>query len=154
MLRQFQVFAAAPNRRSEAEERLRTWLEAVSSAPQFRGGVVLREYAGEFGPIEGALAVLYDVESREDGKAFRAAIEAIPNPMAQDAAGAEPADQGAILFRAPHRHGPDGHHDVHDDHDSATSQLVYDRGGGLLARLLHGHFEIVTAVGAPTADVG
>ena len=144
MLRQFQVFAAAPGRHDEAEARLREWLAAVRAAPQFRGGAVLREYAGEFGPIEGALAVTYDVETREDGKAFRAATAHIANPMAQDSAGQEPADQGAILFAAPHVHAADGGHHGHD-HDAHVN-LEYDRGGGLLARLMHGHFAVVADV--------
>ena len=151
MLRQFQVFAAAPGRRAEAEDRLRSWLEAASGAPQFRGGAILREYAGEFGPIEGALAVLDDIESRDEARAFRAATESIPNPMAQDVAGAEPADQGAVLFAAPHIHGPDGHE--HDGHEPDV-HLDYDRGGGLLARLLHGHCEVVAQADARPAGVG
>jgi len=149
MLRHFQLFAPAPGREAEAEHALARWLEEVAMAGQFRGGSVLREYAGEFGDIAGALAVIYDVESREAGAEFREATTGVRNPMAQDLAGDEPADQGEVLFQSSHGHvhGADGEH-PHDDHGSqapAPPSLRYDRGGGLLARLMHGHFTIVAS---------
>lgn len=147
MLRHFHLFVAAPGRQTEAEEALREWLDSVKSAAQFRGGSVLREYAGEMGAVQSALAVIYDVESREEGRAFREATRAIPNPMSQDIAGAEPADQGAILFGRD-AHGPEDHtHDTDDAHSHVPAggvDLDFDRGGGLLARLMHGHFEVLT----------
>ncbi len=160
MLRHFHLFVAAPGRREEAERGLRQWLASVSSAPQFRGGAVLREYAGEFGDVEGALAMIYDVESRAEGKAFRDATAGVPNPMSQDIPGAEPPDQGAILFPEDgHDHSRNGHghsHGGEDDHShvpqDAVASLDFNRGGGLLARLMHGHFEILAS--APSsADV-
>lgn len=149
MLRHFQLFAPAPGREAEAERALQRWLDGVATAEEFRGGAVLREYAGEFGDVEGALAVMYDVESREAGAAFRKATTGVPNPMAQDVAGAEPPDQGAVLFESDHAHGHSGHgdHDSHDEgqhaHAAGLAGLRYDRGGGMLARLFHGHFTIV-----------
>lgn len=146
MLRHFHLFVSAPGRQSEAEEALREWLDNVKSAPQFRGGAVLREYAGEMGAVQSALAVIYDVASREEGRAFREATKAIPNPMSQDIAGAEPPDQGAILFGRKahepqdHDHAPD---DAHSHLPASGVDLAFDRGGGLLARLMHGHFEVL-----------
>jgi hypothetical protein len=84
--------------------------------------------------VRDALAVMYDVESREAGKAFREATSHIRNPMAQDVPGQEPPDQGGILF------GLDG-----------GQALEFNRGGGLLARLMHGHFE-VESPGAPAGQ--
>jgi hypothetical protein len=169
MLRNFQLFVAAPGRQEEAETELRRWLEAVASAPQFRGGAVVREYAGEFGEVRDALAVMYDVESRDGNRAFREATKETPNPMAQDVSGGEPPDQGAILFAGGHHgHGPDADHThgshsdtggVHEAEDGAgpsgLTSIEYNRGGGLLARLFHGHFEILAATGTglATADV-
>ncbi len=153
MLRHFHLFVAAPGRQEEAEAALREWLESVRTAPQFRGGSVLREYAGEMGAVQSALAVIYDVDSREEGRAFREATKAIPNPMSQDIAGAEPPDQGAILF-GREAHGPEDHkHDTDDAHSHVPAggvDLDFDRGGGLLARLMHGHFEVMadTSTGA------
>lgn len=151
MLRHFHLFVAAPGRQTEAEEALHEWLDNVRSAPQFRGGSVLREYAGEMGGVHSALAVIYDVGSREEGRAFREATKAIPNPMSQDIAGAEPPDQGAILFgRAAH--APEDHkHDDDDAHSHVPTggvDLDFDRGGGLLARLMHGHFEVMADTSA------
>lgn len=155
MLRHIQLFAAAPGREEEAARALTRWLAGVADAEPFRGGAVLREYAGEFGDIAGAFAVMYDLESREAGAAFREATRDVPNPMAQDVPGNEPADQGAVLFAggaghagpAAHVHDADGGHpDGHahgDRQDMGAPELRYDRGGGLLARLMHGHFTIV-----------
>lgn len=158
MLRHFQLFAAAPGREAEAEAALARWIEAVSDADEFRGGAVLREYAGEFGDIHGALALTYDVASREAGAAFRQAVAAIPNPMTPDVPGDEPADQGEILFAASaHAHAAhDGDGHEHAPHETpgpgnAAAPLRFDRGGGLLARLMHGHFTVV-ASGASSVD--
>ena len=152
MLRHFQLFATAPGRDAEAEAALCRWLEAVATAREFRGGAVLREYAGEFGEVEGALAVMYDVESREASAEFRRATADVPNPMGQDVPGEEPPDQGAVLFMSggAHSHDHNGDHDSHghgDGHGSGSdlAELRYDRGGGLLARLMHGHFTVVTS---------
>jgi hypothetical protein len=158
MLRHFHLFVAAPGREEEAERALRRWLDAVRDAPQFRGGAVVREYAGEFGDIRGALAVMYDVESREEGRAFREHTKSVPNPMAQDLSGAEPVDQGAILFgEAGHVHNH-AHDDGHGDHvhaaGDAVASLDFNRGGGLLARLMHGHFEILAYATGPAVRTG
>lgn len=159
MLRHFQLFAPAPGREAEAEQALQRWLDEVQSADEFRGGAVLREYAGEFGDVVGALAVMYDVESREAGAAFKRATSHVPNPMAQDIPGDEPADQGEIIFRSAHTHtaGSDDHGHDHDDaHGRArASELHFDRGGGLLARLMHGHFQVLkasTTTGRPASS--
>lgn len=156
MLRHFQLFAPAPGREAEAEHSLRRWLEGVSDAAEFRGGAVLREYAGEFGEVVGALAVMYDVDSREAGAAFKRATSHIPNPMAQDVPGEEPADQGEVIFRSAHTHAAASHDHGHahdDGHTNDPVELHFDRGGGLLARLMHGHFEILST-SAGSAAVG
>lgn len=155
MLRHFQLFAPAPGREAEAEQALRRWLDEVQSAAEFQGGAVLREYAGEFGEIVGALAVIYDVDSRESGAEFRRVTSHVRNPMAQDVPGGEPPDQGEVIFRSAHGHAAgtdDPDHDHHEPHGdgSALAGLRYDRGGGLLARLMHGHFSIVASA-APSA---
>jgi len=160
MLRHFHLFVAAPGRQSEAEGALREWLATVSTAPQFRGGAVVREYAGEMGVVQSALALMYDVESREEGKAFREATKAIPNPMSQDIEGAEPADQGAILFGGTGSAHVDHGHDEDEAHSHVPQsgvELEFDRGGGMLARLMHGHFEILevaSALAAPGTAAG
>lgn len=159
MLRHFQLFAPAPGREAEAERALLRWLEAVNRAAEFRGGAVLREYAGEFGNVEGALAVMYDVESREAGAAFRQATSDVPNPMAQDVPGDEPADQGGVLFESDrgHSHDGDGDHHPHRDehtHGAGLSGLRYDRGGGMLARLFHGHFTVVASQSPTNVSTG
>jgi hypothetical protein len=152
MLRHFQLFAPAPGREAEAERALQRWLEGVATAAEFRGGAVLREYAGEFGDVEGALAVMYDVESREAGAELRRATADLPNPMSQDVSGDEPPDQGAVLYARVHDHAHGGNDDSHahlDEgghaHGASFGGLNYDRGGGMLARLFHGHFTIVAA---------
>lgn len=158
MLRHFQLFAPAPGREAEAERALRRWLDGIATAEEFRGGAVLREYAGEFGGINGALAVMYDVDSRESGTALRQATVNVPNPTAQDVPGAEPPDQGAVLFDSdsPHDHGEgDGHPHGGDGHahGAGLTGLRYDRGGGMLARLFHGHFTVIESrdsTGSPT----
>ncbi len=160
MLRHFQLFAPAPGREAEAERALSRWLEAVSGVEAFRGGCVLREYAREFGDVEGALALTYDVDSREGGAAFREATASIPNPTRQDVPGGEVPDQWAVLFEASghdHDHAHEG--DGHDGHghlgEDVATVLSYNRGGGLFARLMHGHFTVVseaTPASAVTAD--
>lgn len=156
VLRHFHLFVAAPGREAEAERGLRQWLDGVRDAPQFRGGTVVREYAGEFGDVKGALAVIYDVESREAGKAFREATASVPNPMAQDVPGVEPPDQGSILFADGasghgHGHAHDGGDHSHVPLD-AVAALHFNRGGGLLARLMHGHFEILAQAPSVLGD--
>lgn len=145
MLRHFQLFAPAPGREAEAEQALQRWLDAVQDAEEFRGGAVLREYAGEFGNVVGALAVMYDVDSREAGAAFKRATSHIRNPMAQDIPGDEPADQGEVIFQSAHTHAglEDGHDHDHDHGEGESPNLDFDRGGGLLARLMHAHFEVL-----------
>lgn len=150
MLRHFQLFAPAPGREAEVERALLRWLEEVAAAVEFRGGAVLREYAGEFGDVEGASAVLYDVESLEAGMASRQATVHVSSPMTQDIRGDEPADQGAVLFEPGRQHSREGHggeQHPQDDHahKAPLSGRRYDRCGGTLARLFHGHFTIVAS---------
>jgi len=163
MIRHFFLFAAAPGRQEEAERALCEWLASSKQFPQFLGGAVLRARAGELGDMPPPLAVTYDVKSREEGKAFKAASKSIPNPMSEDIPGIE--DQGHVLFGGGNgydhgSHGHNGHdHHGHDhDHDhpdheegrahlevssEALAKLRFDRGGGLLARLMHAHFELL-----------
>ena len=173
MIRHFFLFAAAPGRQDEAEAALGTWLAAAAAWPQMRGGAVLRARAGEFGDFQPPIAVTYDVESREAGLALKEAMQAIPNPMAADIPGTEPADQGAILFADGHGHGhehaPAHEHAAGDggDHQhaepghphlrvsgDAAAKIQFDRGGGLLGRLLHAHFEVIAGALAAPSDSG
>jgi len=182
MIRHFFLFAAAPGRQDEAEAALGTWLAAAADRPQMRGGAVLRARAGEFGDFQPPIAVTYDVESREAGLALKEAMQTIPNPMAADIPGTEPADQGGILFADDHGHGHQhatgGHRHEHapadghapgdgGDHQhaetghphlrvsgDATAKIHFDRGGGLLGRLLHVHFEVIAGAQAAPGKTG
>ena len=171
MIRHFFLFAAAPGRQGEAEESLSAWLSAAADRPEMRGGAVLRARAGEFGDFDPPLAVTYDVESKEGGLALREAMSEIPNPMAADIPGAEPPDQGAILFAGGqgHDHGQqhEGRHQHEGDHHhaepghahlgvsaDAAAKIEFDRGGGMLGRLMHAHFEVIAEAPAASDSPG
>lgn len=173
MIRHLFLFAAAPGRQEEAEQSLGTWMAAAADFAQFRGGAVARARAGEFGDLQPPIVVSYDVDSREEGRALKAAMAAIPNPMAIDIPGVEPPDQGAILFADnDHDHGHD--HADGRDHDHATgghqhdepahehlhvsedalSEIEFNRGGGLLCRLMHAHLQVIAQVAPAQREAG
>lgn len=149
-LRHLFLFASAPGRYEEAEHALRTWLAAIDTAPQVRGGALLRGRPGEFGDLPPLLALTFDLASAQDGPAFKEAIKTVPNPMADDIPGSNPPDQGHVLFDGchdPHQHGDHDHPGHAGEHaHERSANLEFDRGGGLLARLFHGHFEVIEDV--------
>jgi len=159
MIRHFLLFAAAPGRRDEAERALCGWLDAVKDAPQWHGGAILRGRAGEFGRIV-PLAVTYDVASPDEGRAFKEATKDAPNPMSDDATVGP--DQGAVLFGDYGRAHPHDRESGLESPDRATGSqrseptdpidaLTFDRGGGLLARLMRVHFEALAEAPASFA---
>jgi len=96
--------------------------------------------------MQGVVAVVQIWDSAEAAKAFTAANKRA-NPTLPDVPGPTPADQGAVLFGSDHDHGDHGHDHGHEhghDHGGQApfAALDFNRGGGLFARLLHGHFEV------------
>src|SRR5215210_5591362 len=150
MIRHIHWYVAAPGREDEAERALKTWIGLMPKADGFRGAEVLREDDHN----QGVLAVIQMWDSPEAASAFNAANKR-SNPTLPDIAGPTPADQGAVLFgkdggHGGHGHGDHGHshgdaghsHGGHGDGDhghgaqASFAELNFNRGGGLLARLL------------------
>jgi hypothetical protein len=151
LIRHIHWYVAAPGREDEGERALKKWVGLMASAEGFRGAEVLREDDH----MRGVLGVIQMWDTADAAKAFNAANKRA-NPTLPDLPGPTPADQGAILFGSDHAHGDHGHdhgqahghaHGDEHGHDhgatGALSGLDFNRGGGLLARLLHGHFEVV-----------
>jgi hypothetical protein len=144
------LLVPAPGREEEGVAALAAWLEEVQHLPGFHGGAVLREYAGEFKGFPDVLTLTYDLDA-ETRHAFWDAARALPDPMRPDTGDEIPPDQSALMFgSAGHAHSSAGsdhdhqHDHGHDEHDHATlDQLDFNRGGGLFARVLHVHAEIV-----------
>ena len=143
MIRHIHWYVAAPGREDEAERALKTWIGLMPKADGFRGAEVLREDDHN----QGVLAVIQMWDSPEAASAFNAANKRM-NPTLPDIAGPTPDDQGAVLFGKAgghgdhgHDHGDGGHGHGHGAPASFTA-LDFNRGGGMLARLLHGHFEV------------
>lgn len=147
MLRHTFLLVPAPGREEEAVAALTTWLSAVEGLPGFHGGAVLREYAHEFKGFPDVLALTYDLD-RDTRHTFWESAKALPDPMRPDIGDDIPPDQSAIIFAGEaHSHSAAGEHDhAHDDadgHDHASDQLDFNRGGGLFARVLHVHAEVL-----------
>jgi hypothetical protein len=146
MRRDVYILVPAPGRKEEAERALQQWLVELDEHPGYLGGAVLREYAGELAPD--TLGLVMDFETVEDGRALWKALKGKAYPTASDVPDGAHADQGWILFTDRlHAHdGGHGHTGSDEDHTHedavAANQLEYNRGGGLFARLLHGHFEV------------
>lgn len=144
MIRHIHYYAVAPGRQSEAERALIKWTTQMEKANGFSGAEVLREDDH----MKGVVAVVQDWDSDEAVGAFLAANKAA-NPTLPDVAGPTPRDQGGVLFAGHGRadeHGHD-HGDSPHGHDHASpadlSKLDFNRGGGLFARLVHGHFDVI-----------
>ena len=150
MIRHIHWYVAAPGREAEGERALKNWIGLMETADGFRGAEVLREVDH----LLGVVAVVQLWDSAEAATAFNAANRR-SNPTLADIPGPTPADQGSVLFG--HRHDHDGHghgdepHHAHEDHELSAG-LDYNRGGGLFARLLHGHFEVVV-LSPPESDL-
>jgi hypothetical protein len=154
--RQINLLVAAPGREDEAVQALTAWLSRAQEFPGFRGGAVLREYAGEFKDMPNVLALTYDLDSREVATAFADWVKTIPDPTRPDLPGPVPADQIGVLVSTvtQHSHGHDHDHDHTHDHRPVGPGLEFNRGGGLFARLLHMHSEIVTDTSRQAVAVG
>lgn len=146
MIRHIHWYVAAPGREDEGERALKNWIGLMEQAEGFRGATVLREEDH----LQGVVAVVQDWDTRDAAKAFTAANKR-SNPTLPDIPGPTPADQGAVLFESDHSHdhGEHGHDHGHGDHGHAHGAqepfagLDFNRGGGLFARLLHGHFQVI-----------
>jgi len=150
--RHFFLLVPASGREDEAARALSDWLARVQDLPGFRGGAVLREYAGEFGGLPNVLALTYDLEP-ELRHAFWDTTSTLPDPMRPDLPGPIPPDQtAALLTDAGHTHTAD-HDDAHThagDHvHDIGEHLEFNRGGGLFARVLHVHSEILVDTTRP-----
>lgn len=135
------VVAAAPGRVDEAERALSDWLRELDGHPGYLGGAVLRECAGELLPD--TMVLMLEFASTEAARALWPKLRGIRTPVTADGDDRNPADQGHVLF-AP---GIDGA----DESAGAVAGLDFNRGGGMLARLLHAHCEFVyehTSTGA------
>ena len=80
--------------------------------------------------------VVCDVTSREEGVAFKYTV---PSPWVEDQPDSAALDQGAVLFslaKGARGEGP-------TSGEPANRGLVFDRGGGLFARLMRVHFEVM-----------
>ena len=153
MIRHIHWYVTAPGREDEGERTLKNWIGLMATAEGFRGAELLREDDH----MRGVTAVVHMWDSAEAAKAFNAANKR-SNPTLTDIPGPNPADQGAVLFESSHgdhghgdhnyNHGHGdrghgaGHGHTHDAQELFTG-LDFNRGGGLFARLLHGHFEVV-----------
>ncbi|HXG39454.1 MAG TPA: hypothetical protein VNJ28_00795 [Candidatus Limnocylindrales bacterium] len=133
------VLVAAPGRAAESEAFLRGWLRDLDGHPGYLGGAVLRESAGEVFPDTYVLTL--EFESTEAARALWPKIEGLHTPIEPDVPGVQPPDQGARLFEwlARRRNGPEGG----AGDDPPGHGLAFNRGGGLFARLIHLHCEIV-----------
>ena len=148
MLRHSFLLVPAPGREEEAVSALTRWLRAVEALPGFHGGAVLREYAHEFKGFPDLLTLTYDLD-RDTRHTFWEAAKALPDPMRPDIGDDIPPDQSAIIFAGEsHSHPGGGHEDQSHDHvdgheHASVDQLDFNRGGGLFARVLHVHAEVL-----------
>ena len=147
MIRHIHWYVAAPGREDEGERALKNWIGLMAAAEGFLGAEVLREDDH----MRGVLGVVQMWDSAEAAKTFNAANKR-SNPTLHDIPGPTPADQGAVLFGSGHAHdhGDHGHGHDHDDEQGHVhgahepfAGMDFNRGGGLFARLLHGHFEVI-----------
>ena len=95
-----------------------------------------------------------EFESTEAAKALWPKIEGARTPIEPDTPGVQPIDQGGILFDWIAARGDD--HKDPEGKARAASQLEFNRGGGLFARILHIHSEIIDqyhATGMPAEAV-
>lgn len=132
MIRHIHWYAVAPGREAEGERAMSEWVTRIRTADGCREASLGREDDH----MRGVLAVVQDWDSDASLDAFMAVNKAA-NPTAPDTPGHVPADQGNVLFA-------DGAHDHEHGHAAHEhgSRLTYNRGGGLFARLIHGHFQV------------
>lgn len=122
------VLVAAPGRELEAEKTLSSWLREIEGHAGYLGGAVLKERAGELLPNTMVLAL--DFESTDAARAFWPTIEGSDqlNPIYPDDRDSKLPDQGRAFFEG-------------ESADAAS--LRFDRAGGLSARMLHVHAQVL-----------
>lgn len=119
-----------PGRETEAEEALTKWLGELDGHPGYLGGALLRECADELLP--GTLVLTLEFESTQAARAMWPKLRPLRTPVTADGDDRNPPDQGALMFAEL------------DQSADARSHLDFNRGNGLLARVLHAHCEVVT----------
>ncbi|TDE12280.1 hypothetical protein [Jiangella asiatica] len=141
------MLVPAPGRADEALIRLSNWLGELDGHPGYLGGAVLRESAGELLPD--TMVLMLEFESTAAARALWPKLRGLQTPVTPDGDDRNPPDQGRVLFELP---DPPALGASNDDPEPAAPTLDYNRGGGMLARLLHVHAEAVhefAATGVP-----
>jgi len=133
------ILVAAPGRSAEAETFLTRWLREIDGHPGYLGGAVLRESAGEV--FDDTYVLTIEFESTEAAKALWPKIEGVLTPIEPVTPGVQPIDQGGLLFGWIEARGDD--HQDPAGKAAAAAGLEFNRGGGLFARIIHLHCEIV-----------
>jgi len=128
------IYVPEPGRADEAVEYVADWVASLGDHPGFLGGSVLRESAGELLP--GTLVLLLEFESTEAARALWPKIENTINPLYADDKSDKRSDQGAAFFDGTKERVESG----------APLELVFNRGDGRLARMLHIHAEVVREI--------
>lgn len=132
------VLVAAPGRSDEALTFLKDWMRSLDGHPGYLGGAVLKESAGEV--FDDTYVLTIEFESTEAAKALWPKIEGKLTPI-EPVGGAQTNDQGGLLFDWIASRGDDHQDPV--GKAAAAAKLDFDRGGGLFARLIHLHGEIL-----------
>lgn len=132
------VLVAAPGRADKALAFLKDWIRSLDGHPGYLGGAVLKESAGEV--FDDTFVLTIEFDSTESARALWPKIEGVLTPIEPDG-GAQTNDQGGILFDWIAARGDDHQDPV--GKAAAATRLVFDRGGGLFARLIHLHGEIL-----------
>lgn len=132
------VLVAAPGKADEALSFLKDWIRAIDGHPGYLGGAVLKESAGEV--FDDTFVLTIEFDSTAAAKALWPKIEGRLTPI-EPVGGTQTNDQGGLLFDWIAARGEDHQDPV--GKAAAASKLVFDRGGGLFARLIHLHGEIL-----------
>ena len=130
------IFVAKPGAEDEAKKYLGEWLRSLDGHPGYLGGAVLEEVAGELLP--NTLVLQLEFESTEAARALWPKIENTVNPLYPDDKSDKSPDQGSTFF--------DGTKDAVAE--GGDLPLKFNRGDGLLARMLHIHAAIAEEVTA------
>lgn len=121
------IYVPEPGRTEEAIDYIEAWVDSLTGHPGFLGGSVLREVAGELLPD--TLVLLLEFESTEAARALWPKIENTVNPLYPDDKADSRPDQGTAFFDGTKAAVEGG----------APLELVFNRGDGRLARMLHIH---------------
>jgi antibiotic biosynthesis monooxygenase (ABM) superfamily enzyme len=132
------VLVAAPGKAAEALSFLTDWIRAIDGHPGYLGGAVLKESAGEV--FDDTFVLTLEFDSTVAAKALWPKIEGKLTPI-EPVGGVQTNDQGGLLFDWIAARGDDHQDPV--GKAAAAAKLDFDRGGGLFARVIHLHCEIV-----------